>query len=167
MRNFRTGLWVVAFTLVCQFAQALDVDEIALLIRRDVDESTIMEIIRNRPLTQPLSATDVVALHNAGATSRLLGFLTSPEASMPESLQYAVPVTPTPVVTSPPLTYAPPATCAPTYVVPAPVAPPVVVYRSYPSYPRYSFSFGFGGGRGWGHDRYRHRGGRRGHRGRW
>jgi hypothetical protein len=149
--------------IVSQLARALDANEIAMLVQRNVDESTIVELIRNRPLEQPLSATDVVRLHNAGATDQLLEFLTSAEAvaAAPAPEPYAVPVAPAPVVTpQPPVVYAPTVGCAPVYVTPS----PVVVHRSYPSYPRYSFSFGFGGGHRWGgHRRYGHRG----HHGRW
>ncbi len=174
MNTLRAGILTIALVCAAGIGYALEADEIAVMIQHGVEETTIIEVVRMRPLSEPLTAAQVIVLSNAGASTRLLAFLTTRDAVSPE--YSSQPATNTVVVEPAPATVVPQSVCpTPGYVVTPPVvaAPPVVVYRDYyPSYPRWSFSFGFsdyhrwGGRRGWGgHRPYRyhgrHRGGRR------
>ena len=140
---------VVAIICLSGSVLALDATDISLLLKNGVEEAVVINLAREQGLSRPFTAQEVLQLNAAGASPRLLEFLTGSavrtQADAP--LAAAIPVAPAPL-------YSPvPSASCPPYVYPAPV---YRVVRPGPTF-YYGLGLSFGGGHG-----RRHFGGRRG-----
>lgn len=156
MSRMKIALLGVSLLLFSGAAMALDVSDISQMLKSDVQDSVIINMVQSQKLDRPLTAQEVVLLNSSGASPALLEYLTRPEAvsssyvaSRPAPTVVAgssAPVyqqpAPTVVTGSSAPVYAQPAptvmtnTCpTTTYVNPNYIYPaPTVVYPSYSSY---------------------------------
>lgn len=152
MNTIKIALCGLALSVAATLsAFALEPNDVVMMVQNGVEDSAIINMVRNQKLSRPLNPQEVVALNAGGASPALLEFLTRSDSS---ASPYVV-TEPTTVVESAPLVVSQPPSVV---VAPQPnvvvTAPPTVYYSSpYYSYPSYrpNYYFGFS----WNNDRYR------------
>lgn len=151
-------------------ASALDANEIVQLVKNDVQDTVIINMLQQNKLERPLTAQEVLILSNEGASSTLLEYLTRPESVsssyVPPARTASSPVIVTDSTTSVVETVSPTiVTSEPSVVVTSPntvyygstYAYPSTYYYPYTySYPytyrygpTYSFGFSWGNSHRW------------------
>ncbi|MCL2000054.1 MAG: hypothetical protein FWG74_01350 [Planctomycetes bacterium] len=169
IRNVLGTVCLAMCSSVFLAAWGIDPSEIDQMVRNQVDETVIINMVQQQRLNRRLTVNEIIELKAAGASPALLEYLTRPEAAnatydAPPPVTAAAPA-PSIVLSEPPATYYPPAT--PYYVYPQYRWGPSY-YSSWPYYynyrPGYSFGFSYNRG-GWHsgrhhsrHHSYRHSG---------
>ena len=70
----------IAIAALATTAWSLDAKDMVLMVQHGVEEQVIVNMICGNRLPAPLAAADILLLNSCGASTRLMEFLTSPEA---------------------------------------------------------------------------------------
>ena len=134
----------------------MDPSEIGQMLRNQIDETVIINMVQQQKLNRLLTANEIIELKAAGASPALLEYLTRPEAA---NATYAAPpataAAPSITLSDPPSTYYPSA--APYYVNPQYRQSPYESHSYHYNYqPGHSYGFSYNRGE-WHSDRHQTR----------